>query len=307
MPAGGRPTVRSKRLGTALRNYRLAAGLDQARAAEALMSSVAKISRMETGKVTSRPIEVRLLLDLYGVIDPAERVRLESLAREGNRRGWWLDHQGAVSENYAVYLELENDATHIVSWQLALVPGLLQTPAFTAAVLGANPLILPPENWDQFIKVREARQQRIERGEVRLTAIMWEPAVTTPMQSASVQRDQLHHLVRMSKLANVTIQVLPQSAGDAARVAGPFTGMSFSQDAPLEAVSFESFSNLVVVESTEELAGYAYAIDTLRSAAWTPEQTLAFLEDLIRDPQGSPRPKTWRKSSEATRDSHPVP
>ncbi|WP_371478799.1 helix-turn-helix domain-containing protein [Kitasatospora sp. NBC_00315] len=274
--------MRSRRLGAALRTYRQAAGLDQADAAEKLMASVAKVSRMESGKVTSRPVEVRLLLDLYGVESAEERDRLESLARESNRRGWWLDHRGTVSENYASYIELESDATHIVAWQLALIPGLLQTPGFTLEVLDANPAVVPSENREEFVKVREARQRRIESGQVRLTAIMWEPAVTAPMLQADVHRDQLHHLLRVARLPNVTIQILPLSAGSAARVAGPFTGMSFGQDPALEAVSFESFSNLVVVEAAEELAGYAYALDTLRSAALTPEQTMAFITKTIR-------------------------
>ncbi|GAA2130836.1 helix-turn-helix transcriptional regulator [Kitasatospora kazusensis] len=283
MPAGGRPTVRSRRLGAALRKHRQAAGMDQAAAAEKLMGSVAKVSRMETGKVTSRPIEVRLLLDLYEVSDPEERERLESLAREGNRRGWWLDHGGSVSANYASYIELESDATHIVAWQLALIPGLLQTPAFAMAVLDANPAVVPAENRDEFIKVRAARQRRIEDGEVRLTAIVWEPAVTAPMSSPDVHREQLDHLLKASKLPNVTIQILPLSAGNVARVVGPFTGMSFGQHSTLEAVSFEGYTNLVVVEAAEELGWYVHALENLRSAAWTPEQTSAFLRKTLRE------------------------
>lgn len=282
MPAGGKSTVRSRRLGDALRKHRLAAGLDQSEAAEKLMGSTAKISRMESGKVTSRPIEVRLLLDLYGVGSPDERERLESLAREGNRRGWWLDHRSAVSEHYGSYIELESDATHMVAWQLSLVPGLLQTPDYAMEVLDANPAVVPPENREEFVKVRETRQRRIEDGQVRLTAVMWEPVIATPMRYPEVHRGQLQHLLKMAKLPNVTIQVLPLSAGSAARVAGPFTGMSFGQDPALEAVSFESFANLVVVETVEELAGYAYALETLRSAAWTPEQTLTLLRKTIR-------------------------
>lgn len=237
---------------------------------------------MESGKVTSRPVEVRLLLDLYGVDSGEERERLESLARESNRRGWWLDHRGTVSENYVSYIELENDATHIAAWQLALIPGLLQTPGFTMAMLDANPAVVPVENREEAVRVRGARQRRIEEGQVRLTAIVWEPAITAPMRQVDIHREQLRHLLRVAKLPNVTIQVLPLSAGNAARVAGPFTGMSFGHDPALEAVSFESFSNLVVVEAVEELAGYAYALDTLRSAALTPDQTMAFLAKVLR-------------------------
>lgn len=281
MPAGGKPTVRSRRLGEALRKHRLTAGLDQSHAAEALVSSVAKVSRMESGKVTSRPLDVRMLLDLYQVHDPDERDRLESLARESNRRGWWLDYKG-VGENYATYIELESDATHIVTWQLGLIPGLLQTPAFATEMHNANPTIVPAANRDEFLKVRQARQKRITDGSVRFTAIMWEPAVLAPMGSQDVHREQLRHLIEIATLPNVTLQILPLASGNAARVAGPFTGMSFGSDPTLEAVSFEAFTNVVVVESQEELTGYAYALETLRSAAWSPDTSLDFVRKVLR-------------------------
>ncbi|WP_277347213.1 helix-turn-helix transcriptional regulator [Streptomyces sp. CB01881] len=282
MPAGGKPTVRSRRLGAALRKHRLTAGLDQSHAADALVSSVAKISRMESGKVTSRPLDVRLLLDLYQVRDQEERGRLESLARESNRRGWWLDYKG-VGENYAAYIELESDATHIATWQLGIIPGLLQTSAFAAEMHNANPTVVPAANRDEFIKVRQARQKRIEDGSVRFTAIMWEPAVVAPMGTREVHREQLRHLIRVARLPNVTLQILPLNSGNAARVAGPFTSMSFGSDPALEAVSFEGFTNVVVVESSEELTGYAYALETLRSAAWAPDASLEFVRQVLRE------------------------
>ncbi|WP_445271115.1 helix-turn-helix domain-containing protein, partial [Streptomyces sp. DSM 41634] len=126
MPASGRPTVRSRRLGTALRAYRLAAKLDQLEAADIIAASQARISRLETGHVTARVIEVRLLLDAYGIKDPDVRAKLEELAKHSMNRGWWLEHAAHLRPDYLDHIALEDDATYILEWQPVLVPGLLQ-------------------------------------------------------------------------------------------------------------------------------------------------------------------------------------
>lgn len=125
MPVGGRPTVRSRRLGAALRRHREAAGLDQATAAAAILRSVSKVSRLEGGQSTASALEVRTLLNCYGVDDPDERARLEGWAKTSNQRGWWLDYQETLRSGYTDHITLENDATYIRSWQPALIPGLL--------------------------------------------------------------------------------------------------------------------------------------------------------------------------------------
>ncbi|GAA2241687.1 hypothetical protein GCM10010430_24060 [Kitasatospora cystarginea] len=43
------------------------------------------------------------------------------------------------------------------------------------------------------------------------------------------------------------------------------------------------FTNFVTIGAAEERSGYVYAPEALGSAAWTPEQTSAFLAKAIRD------------------------
>ena len=125
MPDGGRSTVRSRRLGAALVKHREAAKLVQKDAAAAIKGTTTKISRMETGKVSVRPLELSILLNLYGVSDPAECTRLEGLARDSGRRGgWWTDYGDTTGPGYADHISLENDATHISEWRGLIVPGL---------------------------------------------------------------------------------------------------------------------------------------------------------------------------------------
>ncbi|MFI6863214.1 helix-turn-helix domain-containing protein [Streptomyces sp. NPDC050421] len=283
MPAGGRPTVRSRRLGAALRRYREAAGLDQAAAAEAIMKSVSKVSRLEGGAVSASALEVRTLMDRYGLDDADERARLERWARSSNERGWWLDYQDTVRPDYADHITLENDSTYIRSWEPALIPGLLQTPEYAEAVITSGPTFITPERIRQLVKVRQERQRRIEEGRTHFTAIIWEPAITSLVDAPEYCEAQWARLIEAGHRQNVTVQVLPESASMAAGMSGAFVAFSFGAEPNVEAVTVRNVANTTVVESVEDLSTYINVFDQLRSAAMSPEASVKRIRQLISD------------------------
>ncbi|MGC5361617.1 helix-turn-helix domain-containing protein [Streptomyces sp. DT24] len=279
MPAGGKSTVRSRRLGATLRRLRLDARLDQEHAAEAVACSTAKISRIESGVVSARVGDVRVLLDLYGVEEVAERRRLEKLARDSNKRGWWLNFpfQSHTLDRLGDFLSLETDATYIRAWQPVFIPGLLQTPDYTRALTRANPEGITAEAAEEVVKVRQERRRVFDQSGARFAAVIWEPAISGPMPSPRVHRDQLAHLVRTAEQPNVTLQVLPHGEWAAARVAPAFVALSYAQEASPEAIVQDTLVNSVILEDHEDMAGYVHAFDTLASAALTPDESLAFI------------------------------
>ncbi|MGW1179736.1 helix-turn-helix domain-containing protein [Streptomyces drozdowiczii] len=270
MPAGGRPTVRSRRLGAALKRYRDAVGLDQAAAAEAIMKSVTKVSRIESGVVSASALEVRTLMDRYGVDDADERARLERWARASNERGWWLDYQDTVRPDYADHITLENDSTYIRSWEPSLIPGLLQTPEYAEAVITSGPTFIASERVKQLVEVRQERQRRIEEGGTHFTAIIWEPAIAALAQAPGICEGQWVRLIEAGQRQNVTVQILPGSASMEAGMSGPFVAFSFGVEPNVEAVTVRNVANTAVVESAEGLSVYVNVFDRLRSAALSP-------------------------------------
>ncbi|MFC8305751.1 helix-turn-helix transcriptional regulator [Streptomyces olivaceus] len=282
MPAGGRPTVRSRRLGTALKQYRQAAKLDQPQAAEIIAASQARVSRLESGHVTARVIEVRLLLDAYGVEDLAVRAKLEELAKHSRNRGWWLEHAAHVRPDYLDHIALEDDATYIREWQQVLVPGLLQTSAYTEAVIRTSPTFMEPERVAQLLKVRESRQAKIEEGGARYSAIIWEAVITHPLVSADVHREQLSAILEVGDRKNVAVQVLPFSVGALATVTSAFSTFSFDSDPVVEAVALENLRGTSVLEGPEDLAAYANMYDLLRSSALAPDASAKLIRDILR-------------------------
>ncbi|MGW9080836.1 helix-turn-helix domain-containing protein [Streptomyces kronopolitis] len=281
MPAGGKATVRSRRLGTALKRHREAAGLDQSDGAEAILKSVSKISRLEGGQTSASALEVRTLLDRYGVDDAGERARLLEWARKSNERGWWIDYQETVRPGYADHITLENDATYIRSWSPTRIPGLLQTPDYTEAVIAIGPKLIPPDQVVELVKLRQERQRRIEEGGTHFTAIIWEPAVTALTCVRHVRSGQLAHLLEVSQRQNVTLQLLPMPESLIAGMSGAFVAFSFGVEANVEAVTLENPANTNVVEAPEDLALYVNVFDQLRSAALSPDESAERIRQLL--------------------------
>ncbi|MFE0726753.1 helix-turn-helix domain-containing protein [Streptomyces antibioticus] len=282
MPAGGRPTVRSRRLGTALKQYRHAAQLDQPQAAEIIAASQARVSRLESGHVTARVIEVRLLLDAYGVTDPEVRSKLEELAKHSKNRGWWLEHAAHLRPDYVDHIALEDDATYIREWQPVLVPGLLQTPAYAAAITEGSPNYIAPDRVAQLLKVREGRQSKIEEGGATYSAILWESVIAHPLVSAEVHREQLAALLEIARRKNVTVQVLPYSTGVLGAVTSAFSTFTFDAEPVVEAVALENLRGTSVLEGSEDLTAYANMYDLLRSSALAPDTSVQLIRGVLR-------------------------
>jgi hypothetical protein len=261
--------------------------LDQAAAAEAIMKSIAKVSRLEGGQGSASALEVRTLLVRYGVQDPAEQRRLEELARASNRRGWWNDYQEFVRPDYADHITLEDDSTYIRSWEPALIPGLLQTPEYAESVITAGPTFIAPERVAQLVKLRQERQRRIEEGGTHFTAIIWEPAITSLAENPSVAEGQWVRLLGAGQRQNVTIQMLPASASTAAGMSGQFVAFSFGLEPHVEAVAVPNAANTAVVEAPEDLALYVNIFDQLRSAALSPEGSAAEIQRLLAAPKNT--------------------
>ncbi|MET7900416.1 helix-turn-helix transcriptional regulator [Streptomyces sp. NPDC005355] len=283
MPAGGRPTVRSRRLGAALRRYRQAAKLDQPQAAEVIASSQTRISRIESGHVSARVIDVRLLLDAYGVRDLEARARLEALAKGSNRRGWWLEHAAHLRADYLDHIALEDDATYIREWQPVLFPGLLQTASYAEASITAGPNYLDPDRVAHLVKVRQGRQAKIEPGQTTYTVILWEPVIIHPLVSPEIHREQLASVAGVAKRRNVTVQVLPLAAGVLAGATSAFSSFSFDSAPTVEAVTMENLRGTSVLEDPEDLSAYANAFDQLRSAALAPEASARLIRGALRN------------------------
>jgi transcriptional regulator with XRE-family HTH domain len=126
--------------------------------------------------------------------------------------------------SFRPFAAYEAEATALYVFQHSLVPGLLQTPAYARAVLATRPNTTDDE-LDNLVAARLARQAILSRDDPPaplLWALIDEGVLYRPVAPAEVMHDQLMDLVRMSRLPNVTIQVIPYSAGGHTGLLGAF-------------------------------------------------------------------------------------
>ena len=127
--------------------------------------------------------------------------------------------------SFRPFAAFEAEATALDVFEHSLVPGLLQTPEYARAVLATRPNTAEDEI-DNLVAARLARQVILTRDEPPpplLWALLDEGVLYRPVAPAEVMRDQLLSLVQASRRPNVTVQVLPYSAGGHTGLLGAFT------------------------------------------------------------------------------------
>lgn len=271
------PTLRRRDLSKRLKELRERAGVSVAEAAEALGCSIDKIHWIERGE-WNRPRwrDVRDLLDRYGVDDDDTRDYLIELAREGAQRDWWHPYRKMLSETYTTYIAFEEEAEEVLAFELAIIPGLLQTEAYARALMGHGPAKLDDAEIDKRVQVRAERQRILDRADpAQLFAVIDEAALRRTVGGPEVMREQLRHLIEMAERPNVTIQVIPFDAGPHPGTGGRFTILGFGEDP--DAVYIETIAGELLLDENEAVARYRTVFRRLNAEALTPEATIALI------------------------------
>jgi transcriptional regulator with XRE-family HTH domain len=280
--AGAGPTVARIRLGTRLRRLREEAGLSREDAAAAIRSSASKISRLELGRTTIKTRDLADLLKLYGA-DEAERASSLALSQHGNVSGWWQDYGNSVPAWLKPYLGLEQAATLIRSYDPQLVPGLLQTPEYARTVFSL-PGRSPGQRAERQLAVRMRRQEILHRADPpHLWAVIDEAALRRSVGSAAVMRAQIEHLLEISQLRHVNIQVRPFRAGGHAAGGGPLTLLRFAGDQLPDVVYLEQLASAVYASSPADLAYYWDILNQLATKADPPIASATVLDQIRKE------------------------
>jgi transcriptional regulator with XRE-family HTH domain len=268
------PTVRRRELGALLRALRNGKGLTVEQVAEELLCSPSKVSRMETGHGVATPRDIRDLCDLYGVTDQAERDRMMQLSHEGKQQGWW---QGYDLDYFATYVGLEAEAVRIKYYQSTIVPGLLQTPQYARAMHEAGIPKIASERITELIEVRQTRQRLlVQDPPLRLDVVLDEAVLHRLVGGAAVMRAQVARLIESSTQPNVTIQVIPYSAGAHPAMDSTFNILEFGSSVP-SVVYVEGLVGWVYLERPQDIDRYQQVFDHLRTVALSPQESIRLM------------------------------
>ena len=239
---------------------------------------------MELGRVSFKERDVADLLTLYDVTDEEERQVFFALVRQANAPGWWHKYGDVLPSWFETYLGLEQAASVIRAYEPVLVPGLLQTEDYARAVARLADGVSEAQV-EQRVSLRLQRQQILHRPDpVHLWVVIDETALRRPIGGRAAMLGQVDHLIRMSRLGNVTVQVMPFSAGGHAAAGGQVTMLRFAEELLPDVVYFEQMHSALYMNKPAETDHHWNVLNRVVTEALPPDESerkLRRLADLI--------------------------
>ena len=282
----GGPTVLRMILGRQLQALREKAGISYDQAAEVIFASPNTVRRMEKAEGALKPLNVKSLLMAYGITSPAEIDAFLDLARDASKPGWWHGYDDVLPAWFRTLIGLEEAATLIRGYDPQWIPGLLQTPDYARASVATGFPDATAEEVQRRVDLRLARQHILDRPDPpRLWLVIDETALRRAAASTGpeVMRAQLGKLTEDAERPNVTLHVLPFTAGFHPAMYGPFRIFRFdSQDQP-DIVYGESMTSAWYIDKPDETALYIQALDRISAQATPGADTVKVLRQIRKE------------------------
>lgn len=278
------PNIRRRRLARALRSLREQSGRTLDSAANEARVPRATLGKIETAEAKRiRHSDLDALADLYEV-SPEEREAMHQLARESKERGWWAKYKDVFGDQ--ALPDWEAEASMIRTFQPQVIPGLFQTPDYTAAVFRAG-RATTEENVARRVEARMRRREIFNRVKPpHVVAVIDEGALRRLIGGAEVMREQLTHLKNLALRHHIDVQVLPYAAGAHLALAGPFTILEFPEPRDQPIVYVGTAADDLFLEQPDELERYNVAFGNVQGVALSTAPSAEFIDDIQRSLEG---------------------
>ncbi|MFI9411937.1 DUF5753 domain-containing protein [Nocardia gamkensis] len=200
-----------------LETLRERADITREAAAAAIASARSTIWKMETGQsVRFNPVLIERLCQLYNATEKETQVVLELVKETKGAKGWWQAFaDDTIPKDFNLFVGLEDAAKRITSYQTTFLPGLLHTEDYRRALIWAEFPNKPAEDVERLLQVGLKRRSRLtdERNPLTLDVVVDESVLRRTAGNAQIMSAQLEHLTDVGQVPNVSIRVVPQSAG----------------------------------------------------------------------------------------------
>ena len=203
-----------------LRAHRAQAGMSRDELAAKVSYSPSLIAMIETGRRSPSRKLAELLDAVFSL--PGTFSRLEKRLRDV-----------PFPASFRPFVPHEAEATALRSYENSLVPGLFQTEAYARAVLSTRPNTAE-DQIEELVAARIQRQEVLSREEPPLIwSLIDEAALHREVGTPEIMNGQLLHLADLSRRPNVTIQVVPYSAGPHSGLLGAFVIAELDDSPPI--------------------------------------------------------------------------
>jgi transcriptional regulator with XRE-family HTH domain len=281
------PYVRRRRLAAELIRLREEHGYSTLRLAKTVGIPRQRISQLQNGHLRPDLDEIIRILAAFNVGDRRWE-QIMAIARDAQERGWWEKFREPMGARQALYADLEAGARSITEYQMTLLPGLLQIPAFTEIRARADRRAYP-EHFDpaRALEARAIRQRILDRaGGPSYEVIIDEMAVRRHAAPANVVRAQLDHLVRVARdRMKITIRVLPLTTPVPGNVVprSAFAIYRYPDPGDPTVTAVDTVTTDLVLTEPADINPYLDLYQRLQQAALTPADSHVFLASAAQE------------------------
>jgi hypothetical protein len=273
------PLLLRRRLRTELLVARQDSRLTQQQVAEAMDWSLSKMNRIEKAKSGISTNDLKELLRLYHITDRGRVEQLLALARGAKQSPWWQSYSDVAPAGLLDLMNYESASSAVSQWEIAFVPGILQTEEYASAVLQIFYDEKSDERVRRLVELRTKRRELLTRENApAFSFVLDESVIRRPVGSHSVMRQQFQHLVNITDLPNARIQVVPFAAGIHRGIAGAFEVVQFA-DTPDENVVCLESQRESIIEDPKETRDYLELFARIKDMALDPENSLKLLTE----------------------------
>ncbi|WP_369391342.1 helix-turn-helix domain-containing protein [Streptomyces sp. CG1] len=255
-------------VGRLLKVCREAAGVSVSELAEALGYGEDLIRKIERGVRIPRP----------ELLDQADQI----LKAQGHLRAFMEDMRKArYPKKIRELADLEGRAVEMLLYSSHNIHGLLQTREYARTLFEMRQPALSEDVMERATAARMARKAVFERREPAPTLSFVQEQVTLerPYGGKMVLRRQLEHLLEVTQLRNVTLQVMPTDREEHAGAQGLIEVLKFADGTAIGRSS--GAFNGRPVSSPKDLRILELRYGMIRAQALRPRESQTFIEQVL--------------------------
>jgi transcriptional regulator with XRE-family HTH domain len=299
------PAVLKRWIRSELRRRREAAKKDQKDAAKRLECAPSRISHLESGRNLPDRATVETLFGFYGCPEAIEPFWSRIKQAESGKQ---VDIASDIDPGrFDLYAGLEEGATEKHGADLMALNGLVQVRGYSEPLLRFYDPDASDEEIERRLHLRHLRGSALTRQDnpLRLWLVISQHLLLDNVGGPAVMRAQLEHLLELSDLPNVDIQVLspendddedetlrnplrstlPRLAllGGHRAVHGPFAILKFPIPEDPGLVYIDTAVKGIFFEELDEIQRYEKIMNNLRAAALSQAKSRRLIDKLRKD------------------------
>lgn len=258
------PNVHEARsaLGKRLRELRTTAGITGRQLAESLSWPASKVSKLENGRQTPTPQDIRDWTRITSSEAETEALLASLHTLEIQHAEWQRQLRVGLRPHQHQLAEIDARTSLFRVFEPATIPGLLQTTEYARARFAEGVLLFStPSDIDYAVRTRMQRQELLYRRDKRFHFVLTEAALRYRRSSLEVQLAQLDRLMSLSALPNVKLGII---GFETQFIVGPWHAFWLRDD---KRVTIETFSAELNLAQPQEIELYAGIFEQMAAVA----------------------------------------